>query len=185
MRGGQRSPGAADPGVIVTGTCSGIPPRVQPPPALADIAPRCGNLGQACCVGGACEAAYQCDAATARCVDPLRPAYLTSGLRCTGGGATPHSKGFYIGVRDSDGCGEVASVLADSEEEARACARVRGGRRVTEAAIRRYDFCRDGRVRVYVAAFSPDDAERCAHHLWPNAALDPGLCTANWSDERR
>lgn len=165
------------PAVIVSGTCNGVPPVSQRVTDGVDVAARCGNLEQACCAGGACEGGYVCDRGTTDvCIDPQRPAYVTTGRRCTGEDATAQSQAFYVPVRDGNGCGEIASVLADSPEEAGTCARRGGRERVLKAAIRRYDFCRDGRVRVFVPAFSTDDAERCARHLWPNRALEPGLC---------
>ncbi|HEY2899437.1 MAG TPA: hypothetical protein VGL59_02590, partial [Polyangia bacterium] len=72
------------PAVIVSGTCSGVPAAEQTTAGSADGAPRCGNLGQPCCHDGACEGTYKCDARTLRCLDPQRPAYVTSGARCNG-----------------------------------------------------------------------------------------------------
>ena len=181
LRSGEGCPGpgpgavALTPAVIVSGTCDGVP-AAQQPPAGPDSAPRCGNLGQPCCAESRCEDAYQCDGATARCLDPQRPAYLAMGIRCNGAAPTPQSRAFYVPVRDDNGCGEITSVLADSTDEAGACARRGGRERVVSAAIRRYDFCRNGRVRVFVPAFSTNDAERCARHLWPGGGLEPGLC---------
>ena len=175
--GGGAGPAVLTPAVIVAGTCNGVPAVEQPPSAgSSGGAPRCGNLGQPCCAGQSCEGAYRCDAATARCLDPQRPAYLDTGVRCNGAAPTPQSRAFYLGVRDGNGCGEIASLLADSPDEASACARRGGRERVVAAVIRRYDFCRNGRVRVFVPAFSTDDAERCARHLWPGGPLAPGLC---------
>ena len=143
----------------------------------SDGAPRCGNLGQACCRNATCEGAYRCDGQTARCWDPQRPAFLTTGARCNGMPATLLSQSYFIGVRDGNGCGEVVAQLADSRLEAEACASKAPGQALDSTSIRRYDFCRGGRVRVFVPAFSEPDAERCVHHLWPNVALEPGLCS--------
>jgi hypothetical protein len=165
------------PAVIVSGTCGGVPPRHQPQSVARDVAPRCGNLGQVCCAS-ACQGAYRCDERTARCVDPQRPSYLAVGQRCNRAAATELSRAYYVPVRDGHGCGEIVSHLADSQDEATDCIRQNSGGPVTVigATIRRYDFCKNHRVRVFVAAFSPDDARQCAQHLWPNAQLESGLC---------
>jgi hypothetical protein len=109
-------------------------------------------------------------------LDPQRPAYLTTGVRCNGALATELSRGYYVGVHDGFGCGEIMAQLADSREEANACSLKKPGHEVVGGSIRRYDFCRAGRVRVYVPAFSEEDAIRCVRHLWPGAVLEPGLC---------
>ena len=164
------------PSVVVSGTCDGMPARLPGGAKASDGAPRCGNLGQACCQNATCEGAYRCDVQTARCWDPRRPAFLTTGLRCNGMPATPLSRGYYVGVRDANGCGEVVTQLADSREEAEACVPQAPGPALGSTSIRRYDFCRGGRVRVFVPAFSKQDAEQCVRHLWPNVSLEPGLC---------
>jgi hypothetical protein len=165
------------PAVIVAGTCGGVPPLHQPQPTTQDAAPRCGNLGQVCCAS-TCQGAYRCDDRTARCLDPQRPSYLAAGQRCNRAAATELSRAYYVPVRDGHGCGQIVSHLADSREEAAACTRQNSAGPVTivGAAIRRYDFCKNHRVRVFVPAFSPDDARQCAQYLWPNTQLEFGLC---------
>ncbi len=165
------------PAVLVAGTCGGMAPRHPPLFAAPDVAPRCGNLGQVCCAS-TCQGAYRCDDRTARCLDPQRPSYLTFGQRCNRAAATELSRAFYVPVRDGHGCGEIVSHLADSQEEAAACVRNNSGGPliIVKSSIHRYDFCKDRRMRVFVPAFSPDDARQCAQHLWPKAQLESGLC---------
>jgi hypothetical protein len=165
------------PAVVVSGTCGGLPPHAQRYTSL-EGAPRCGNLGQPCCAGNGCEGRYRCDGEARSCVDPQRPSAISSGQRCNQRPATAHSRTFVVAIRDQFGCGEILVLLADSREEANACARksVGGATTIQDGSGRQFDFCRDGRARIHVVAFSEDDALACARHHWPAGRLDAGFC---------
>ena len=92
--------------------------------------------------------------------------------------ATAHSRTFVVAIRDQFGCGETLVLLADSREEANACARksVGGATTIQDGTARQFDFCREGSVRIHVVAFAEDDARACARHHWPAGRLDTGFC---------
>lgn len=167
------------PAAIVSGTCSGLPHVVQPASLAAGSAPRCGYFGQACCEGARCEGSYLCEPVGRTCHDPARPSAITGGLRCNGAPATALSRTHYVGVRDANRCGQVLPELADSVEEANACARETAGASATIVASLRlgqFDFCKNRRTQLFVAAFSEEDGAACARQKSPGAHVVPGLC---------
>jgi hypothetical protein len=165
------------PAVIVAGTCGGISSQAQRYSGL-EGAPRCGYLGQPCCAGNSCEGHYRCAGEGRGCVDPQRPSAITTGTRCNQRPATAQSRTFVVAIRDQFGCGEMLAVLADSREEANACARksVGGATTIQDGSARQFDYCRDGRTRIHVVAFSEQDARACARHHWPTGRLGVGFC---------
>jgi hypothetical protein len=166
-----------EPALIVSGTCSGLPRVVQRGSTSADSAPRCGHFGQTCCDGSRCEGRYQCDEAKT-CRDPSRPSAITAGQRCNRRPATALSRTYFVGIRDGNKCGQVLPQLADSVEEANACARAAMGASpmVVDGRLGQFDFCKNRRTQLFVPAFSEQEAAECARRTWPRARVVPGLC---------
>jgi hypothetical protein len=172
---GKPPPAAA---LIVSGTCSGLPRVVQRGSKSANSAPRCGFFGQSCCDGGRCEGSYQCDDAKI-CRDTSRPSVVAGGERCSRKPATELSRTYFVGIRDANKCGQLLPQLADSVEEANACARAAGGASsnvVDGGRLGQFDFCKNRRTQLFIPAFSEEDGAECARRKFPRARVVPGLC---------
>jgi hypothetical protein len=151
--------------------------------------PLCGTEGAACCIVNGTPACrgdgLDCQVGRNICQSRNQPP--APATRCNGQPVSRQSQLHAGGVVDANGCGAPWSYLADSDDEANACAlRDAPGATVTTAALTRFDICRtpgdDPKHPIDNAYLSDsaDNALRCATHQFvktnPGTTVAAGRC---------
>lgn len=165
----------------------------------------CGGRNESCCFGSGCDTGLTCEHSRSRddnicsacgdvgerCCDGITRSSLfcNDGAMCDTSGScvampTPGpcsgSVRFNVPVRDTNGCGSIATITSSSRSSALECADDLGFNTVPDGVLSSYTFCETPRfgapANVMVTAFSSSDARRCAQAICINCEYTSGSC---------